>query len=286
VRREVWVDYGAAGLGAGLGGEWVSYDLEEITRAIPAYALKAESELSIAVRTIVSEVGADRLLANRYGLIEAIGILYTLDNRLDSIAYNPDARDDAPVFPGCGVEGTLASCANAEQYGGNGTWRALAPRARYAPAVLDAAVEVAVTAWWLQDSGLVADFTQGATNYVHRCGGSAYGLTTHHCDAHLGRPERDVPGAEAHTGPLVFRAPAHWLRERGYYALHESVRIHYDPWWGPPAAGSEEHLVIAPPRFVPDGALAAGRELARVAAVQGPVEDPDALAVLTASWLR
>jgi hypothetical protein len=285
--RRVWVDYAAVPATGRLGGEWVTYDLAEVTRPIDRRALAQESELSIAVRTVVSEVGADRLLTNRYGVLEAIGILFTLDNRLDPAAYNPEDRDGAPVFPG--LEGSLSSCANPNQYNGNGTWRALNPRRRYAPAVLDAAVDIAVIAWWLQDNGYVDDFTDGATNYVHRCGGAAYGLTTHHCDRHMGRPERDVPGAEPHTGPVVFRAPARWLPGRGYYALHESVRVEFDPWWSELGARTSEPpdtLTPGPRRFGPDAAMGADAQLASLAEAVGPPQDAAALAVLRASWVR
>ncbi len=280
--REVWVDYGAAGIPGRYGGEWIRYDLDEVTRPLAAAALAQEGELSLAVRTALSEVGADRLVTNRYGLLEVVGILYTIDNRLDPSVYDPEQRPSAPIFPGCGVEGTLASCANADQYNGNGTWRALAPRKRYASALLNAAVDVAVTGWWLKKTGAVEDFTDGATNYVHRCGGTAYGWSTHHCDAQQGRPERDIAGAQPHTGPLVFRAPARWMGKRGYYALHETVRVDYDPWWSNPVGDG----VLRPRegRFPQDEALGPGSAVAQLSVGQGASLDPDVLAVIAASW--
>ena len=231
-RREVFVDTASFGVPGQPGGLWLSYDYDAVTRPLTPAELRAEpDELSLAVRLIISEVGADRLMFNRFGALEAIGILYTVDNRLQPEVYDPLDVPAAPVFEGCGRRGSFASCANPEQYLGMSSWRALKPTSRYRPALLEAAVDRAVVAWWLQENGLVEDFTLGATNYVHRCGGAAYGLTTPHCDGHLGRPRRDVPGADPHTGPIVFRAPATWLHRRGYYSLYESVHVDYAPWW-------------------------------------------------------
>lgn len=238
--REVFVDYDALGVPERTGGEWLSYDLAALTRALSYEELQEEPELSLAVRLILSEVGADRLLANRYGLLEAVGILYTVDNRLDPQVYNPLDRAVAPIFPGCGPEGSFASCANAQQYLGMETWRALDPGSRYDAALLEAAVDVAVVAWWLQENRLIPDFTGGATNYTHRCGDAGYGLTTHHCDGHLGRPRKDVRGANPFTGPLVFRTPEVFLDRRGHYSLTISRWVDYDPWWSAPDVGAEE----------------------------------------------
>lgn len=242
--REVFVDYDALGVGELSGGEWLSYDFSAVTRALSYAELQDEPELSLAVRLIVSEIGADRLLANRYGLLEAVGILYTVDNRLSPAAYDPENRRRVPIFPGCGTEGTFASCANASQYLGMGTWRALDPGSRYDPGLLEAAVDVAVVAWWLEERGLVPDFTEGATNYTHRCGDAGYGLTTHHCDRHMGRPRGDVKGANPFTGPLVFRTPEVFLDRRGHYSLYVSRWVDYDPWWSPPDVGADERAEI------------------------------------------
>jgi len=229
--REVYVDYDALGIPQMSGGEWISYDYSEVVSPLGFSDLRGESELSLAVRLLISEVGADRLLMNRYGLLEAVGILYTVDNRLDPSAYNPESYAEAPIFPGCGPNGSFYECINAEQYLGMSTWRALTPERHYKPEVLESAVDVAVVAWWLQQHRWIEDFTDGATNYVHRCGATAYGLTTHHCDAHIGNPARDVPGANPFTGPIVFKAPTVFLQRKGFYGLHESRRIEFDPWW-------------------------------------------------------
>jgi hypothetical protein len=229
--REVFVDPEALGLADLPGGTILRYDYHTVTRQLSGTELLFEDELSLAVRLIISEVGADRLLANRYGLLEAIGILYTVDNRLEWEVYNPLDQPKAPAYEGCGPDGEFATCANPEQYLGMATWRALDPSSRYRPELLEAAVDRAVLAWWLQETRLVEDFTSGATVYVHRCGGAAYGLTTHHCDRHLGRPKRDVPGANPFTGPLVFRAPEAWLPRRGFYSLYISGVVDWQPIW-------------------------------------------------------
>ncbi len=229
----VFVDPEALGLLDHPGAWELVYDGDALVAPISQQELPFESELSLAVRLIISEVGADRLLYSRYGLLEAIGILYTVHNRLDRGVYDPLEKPNAPAFPGCGAGGDFGSCANPEQYLGMSSWRALNPGRFYRPDVLDSAVETAVLAWHLKDTGLVEDFTGGATNYVHRCGAAGYGRTTHHCDAHLGRPARDIPGANPYTGPVVFRAPERWLNHRGFYSLYESRWVDYDPWWDP-----------------------------------------------------
>jgi hypothetical protein len=261
--RQVFVDYGALGIEGMAGGEWISYDYDEVTRPVTAQELPDESEISLAVRLIVSEVGADRLLVNRYALLESIGILYSVDNRLDRKVANPQDRAEAPDFPGCGEGGTFGSCANPQQYLGMATWRALNPTLRYDDAVLEEAVDVAVLAWWLQEHGYVGDFTEGATNYVHRCGGAAYGMTTWHCDAHVGNTRRDdVPGANPFTGPIVFKAPTVYQDGRGFYGLYESRRLEYDPWWDLEVVESDDALADADPEadgawdLVPDAVTA------------------------------
>jgi hypothetical protein len=228
--REVFVDYAAFGLPA-LGGQWITYDYDEVTRPIAADKMGEESELSLAVRLVISEIGADRMLVNRNAVLEAIGILYTVDNRRDPSVYNPESRPEAPMFPGCGPGASFAACANAQQYLGMATWRATNPGRSYDDQELERATDLAVTAWWVQKHGYVLDFTRGATNYVHRCGDAAYGLATPACDGHLGRPAGDVAGGNPHTGPIVFKAPGRWNASRGVYDLIESRQIEYDPWW-------------------------------------------------------
>lgn len=224
--RWVFVDYDAIP-GAGRGGEWLAYDQYEVTRAVRHEELVTESELSSAVRLVLSEVGADRLLESRYGLIEAVAVLYTVSNRRDPAWQNPLNHPEAPDFPGCGVDGTFQTCANADQYLGMSSWRALEPASRYPAEMLGAATDVAVAAWWLHANRRMDDPTGGATFYVHRCGGAAYGLKTWHCDAHLGFPRHDVPGANPHTGPIVFRALGPWLPRKGRYEPVEAMQLDY-----------------------------------------------------------
>ncbi|MFT5681672.1 MAG: hypothetical protein ACI8RZ_002578 [Myxococcota bacterium] len=222
--RDFFVDLAPLGRPDGV---WLSYDYAEVTGPISADDLAHESELSLAVRLIISEVGADRMLQSDLALMESIGILYTVDNRLDPTVYNPENRPSAPVFPGCGPDGSFYTCTNAQQYLGMSTWRALDPAAHYNPEMLEDAVDLAVLAWYLQERDLISDPTEQATNYVHRCGGDAYGLPTWRCDAHLGRPARDIPNANPHTGPIVFKAPARYLERRGYYVVEISRFIDY-----------------------------------------------------------
>lgn len=229
--RQILVDYSALGLDGAAGAEGVTYDYAEATRPLRKQDLADESELSLVVRLILSEVGADRLLVNRYGLLEAIGILHSVDNRLDPLAYNPEDQPGAPTFPGCGADGALATCANAQQYLGMDTWRALTPTLRYRAELLEQAVDVAVLAWWLQDRGLVEDFTGGATNYVHRCGGTGYGKVTYHCDGRRGGPYPELRDANPATGPLVFFGPSGWSERKGRYGLYTARLVDYAPWW-------------------------------------------------------
>jgi hypothetical protein len=222
--RDFFVDLSPLGRPDGV---WLSYSYAEVTAPRTAEELAYESELSLAVRLIISEVGADRMLASDLALMESIGILYTVDNRLDPVIYNPENRSNAPIFPGCGPDGTFYTCSNAQQYLGMATWRALDPASSYDPELLEEAVDLAVLAWYLQERGLVADPTEQATNYVHRCGGAAYGEPTWRCDAHLGRPAQDIPGANPHTGPIVFKAPVRFLENRGHYIVDISRFIDY-----------------------------------------------------------
>jgi hypothetical protein len=271
--REVFVDFDAFGVEGRVGGEWITYDYDEVTRPVTPAQLVEESELSLAVRLIVSEVGADRLLVNRNAMLEAVGILYTVDNRLDPLGYNPENRPDAPLFPGCGPQGTFGTCANPQQYLGMATWRALNPASKYDDGVLEAAADVAVTAWWLQENGYVRDFTKGATSYVHRCGDAAYGEPTTACDAHLGRPAGDVKGGNPFTGPIVFKAPGPWT-SHGHYAMVDVRQIEYDPWWdASPGDAQADVGALAPARFdSPDEAAVDPHMQALVNGVD-PVDD-------------
>ncbi|MCB9746119.1 MAG: hypothetical protein H6740_26320 [Alphaproteobacteria bacterium] len=227
-RRWLLVDFAELGVEGLSGQRWLSYDYDEVTRAVPYTEFEGESELSLAVRLLISEVGADRLLMNQLGLMEAIGILYTVDNRLNPFTSNPARFARFNSFPGCGPYGDFATCTTAIEYIGMDTWRAVDPSSRYPAAMLQSAVDLAVVAWHLQEEGLVADPTGRATSYVHRCGGAAYGMTTWHCDGSWAQGIRDVPGANPVTGPIVFKRPER-KGHRVAYRMVESVQIDYVP---------------------------------------------------------
>jgi hypothetical protein len=203
--------------------ETVAYDYREVTRTIGPAQLANESDLSIAVRLLLGEVGPSRLVESAHGLDEALAILDSIANRRDPEAYNPDGRARFSGFPGCGPEGTFATCANPEQYLGLRGKRALAPTKHIRPELLEAAVDRAVLAYWLIETGVARGAAKGATSFVHRCGGAAYGLSTDHCDG-VGD---DVPGAEPNKGPLVMRGPGRFLRHLGHYSLVDRSVIDY-----------------------------------------------------------
>lgn len=227
--RQRWllVDLDAIGIPSLHGRRWIGYDYDEVTRPVSYELFGTESELSLAVRLILSEVGADRMVVNTHALYEAVGILYTVDNRLDPVTSNPAGFEGQRPFPGCGPGGSFASCTNAREYLGMRTWRAENPAARYRDALLEQAVDLAVLAWTFQQEGLIPDFTFGATSYVHRCGGAAYGKATWYCDGTRKRGIRDYRGAEAHTGPILFRKPTP-IEGRHRYSFEPAVSIHYE----------------------------------------------------------
>jgi hypothetical protein len=203
--------------------ETVAYDYGEVTRTIAPAELAKESDLSISVRLLLGEVGPSRLVESAGGLDEALAILDSIANRRDPAAYNPDGRARFKGYPGCGRDETFATCANPDQYLGLRAKRALAPTAHIDPDLLEAAVDRAVLAYWLIETGVARGAAKGATSFVHRCGGAAYGLSTDHCDG-VGD---DVPGAEPNKGPLVMRGPGRFLRHLGHYSLVDRSVIDY-----------------------------------------------------------
>jgi hypothetical protein len=185
--------------------------------------------MSLTVRMALGEVGADRLVRSRNGLIEVLGMAWTVRNRLDEAVYDPEARGNDP-FPGCGPQGRFATCAQPRQYRGLEAATALDPT-RVDPALLVPAVDIAVLAWWIYATHALPDPTVGATNFLHRCGGTAYGAPTERCDGWMGRNRSDdVRGARPTTGPLVFKAPGAW-DPRGWYRLTETTWVDWDPWF-------------------------------------------------------
>ncbi len=229
-------------------GEWVTYDFDEVTRDIAYRDLPAESEISAAVRLLLGEVGAGRLLGSRWSTLEAVGILYTVHNRMTTTIGDVEVPV-APTWPGCGEGYTWGSCVNKEQYLGTGTSRALRPTKVTEAATLTAATDKAVAAWWMQKNGLVKDFTGGATNFVHRCGGKAYGKTTYNCDG-VGR---DYPGANGVTGPVLFKRINGYHR-KGYFTHTPVKAIDYTSAKGATPAPGEWMDYLAKPHFlVPAG---------------------------------
>ena len=207
--------------------EFVSYDLDRAIAPLKMEDYGDQPEWVLAVRLLLSEVGPDRLVHNHYGVLEAIGILQTVHNRLDPATWNPDGIRGVVPWPGCGPDGTFNSCANPDQYYGLRYPRALDPKeATRLEAELLQAVDLAVEAWWLTSSDVLGDITGGATSFVHRCGGEAYGEETRFCD---GRgPTPDIKGAEASTGPATFKGPVTFLPKRGRYELDVTRFIDFD----------------------------------------------------------
>jgi hypothetical protein len=117
----------------------------------------------------------------------------------------------------------------------------------------------------------------------------------------MGTPQRDIPGANPFTGPIVFKAPTVWYAGMRVYGLAESRRFEYDPWWDlrrvPDASDALADAAPAPrfndvalkwalvPRdatFGPDPIAAEAPALDAVALL-GPPDDPVMIERLT-SW--
>ena len=218
--RAIEVDLARVG---GQGVATVAYDHAEVVRRVRLARMGEESDLSVAVRLLLGEVGAERLLANQHAMEEALAVLATVRNRLDPAVWNPEQRPAAP-WPGCEAGARFAECARPDQYLGLRAWRALHPEAHVPADQLEPAVVVAVTAWWLLSTDAAEDPTGGAVSFVHRCGGEAYGQPTTHCD---GAGEDDVEGAHPSTGPVVFRGPLRWDPEQGRYLMWRKHQVEY-----------------------------------------------------------
>jgi len=227
-RRWIQVDLGALGLEDLEGhSEWISYDYDAAMRPVTPEQLLHEPEESVVIRMLLSEIGGERLLVNRHGLMEAIAILYTVAHRQNPHFSNPQHIPDYIGFKGCEPGRRYAECANAVEYLGLGTWRGLHPGLHRDKATLQAAADLAVVAWTLRSEGLVEDWTEGSTSFVHRCGGTGYGMGTYHCDGNLDFGVKDVVGAHPNKGPAVFKALTKYDR-KGFYELRETVSVHYD----------------------------------------------------------
>lgn len=226
VVREVVVSLEA--FGGGDVERRLRYDERAALRPLEVAEYATEPAWVVAVRLLLSEVGPDRLVGSEHGLVEAVGVLQTVRNRLDPDVSNPDGVPGLRPWPGCGVGGTFQSCANPDEYRGLAQRRARAPERSFAdPELLREATDVAVAAWWLAFRADAPDVTRGATSFAHRCGGAAYGRSVSACDGSPDTP--DVPGASPTTGPIAFRGPGGFDAARGFYRLTTLATLDYAP---------------------------------------------------------
>jgi len=241
--------------------ELVHYDPEVALQPLRAYELTRQEDWLIAVRLLLSEMGIRRLANSKFGLLEAIGILETVSNRMDPDAWNPEGVARLKGWPGCtGPDARFATCANAEQYLGLDKPRSLRPpRIDHQEVRLMQALDVAVMAWWLHTTHLVEDLTLGATSYVHRCGATAYGMPTRYCDRQ--GPTPDVPGAKATTGPIAFKGPGSFLRQKGFYTLRIRRMIDYEPSDMPPNIADLATWFLPEAEWAEDDFITSAQEL-------------------------
>src|SRR5262245_49133149 len=80
----------------------VAYDFDECTRTITPAQLAKESDVSIAVRLVLGEVGPSRLVDSEHGFDEALAIFDSIQNRRDPATFNPDGKARFQGYPGCG----------------------------------------------------------------------------------------------------------------------------------------------------------------------------------------
>lgn len=195
----------------------VRYDLHLITRPTTYEALRDGPDWVAGVRLLLGEMGAWRLRDGRWSLLEAVGILETVQNRFNPDLANPLRIAGVADWPGCGVGGTFASCIHPRQYLGLASDRALRPRlATPDEALLLTAIDRAVAGWFVYEEALLGEITAGATSFVHQCGGARYG-----------QPSTSCTGPDAARGPIAFRGPSHWLKEQGRYALSTLGTVDY-----------------------------------------------------------
>jgi len=195
--RQVFVD--AAPFTGQTDGEVVVYDIDAALRPVSSSGMHNLPDWAVAVRLVLSEVGADRVVQSRFGLIEAMGVIETVKNRMDTAQWNPRGIQGLQPWPGCGDGHSFADCANSQQYYGMARDRALRPTQAYASReLLLEAVDIAVSAWWLLDSHIVTDVTNGATSFVH---------------------------PDGVTGPIQFSGPQGWAG--GHYEMGVTQRIDY-----------------------------------------------------------
>jgi hypothetical protein len=260
-----------------LNGEmWVEYDYEEVTRPLEwrenaeeqRAILREETNQSIAVRLLLGEIGADRIIQNANGMWESVAALQTIDHRITimtdpAMGGNPDQLidiDGNPPHWGSNwrneSEHTFSAVATAEgQYYGLYSSRGidpqrfyLAPRSGGKPPLMtqDAfthAVDLAAVAYELQSSGQIEDLTVGtlgelvgeprevgAVCYAHRCGPP--GTPEYNLSIYYcdGKPEpfSDKQGANPDIGPMALKAIIN-SNTSGGWIMQEILRIDYVP---------------------------------------------------------
>ena len=207
LQGDIWVDYNIPELTQNLnihseeGSNW--------TNAVMA-AYAKESEASLAIRLLISEIGADRLLTNANGFWESQAILNSVYERIEALSLTePDdlekygfAFESRPLF-GDHVAQFYNVVTSPGQYLGMYTSRALKPLSLYTggdtPLLTEeeylTTVDLAFSSYALTSPALnqlelaIPDFTGsgrpmldqdgneiaalhtlGATRYVHRCG--------------------------------------------------------------------------------------------------------------------
>lgn len=210
----------------------LTYDLDLVIGRRSRNDLDELPEWAYAVRLLLSEMGGRRLVDNRNALREAAGILETIDNRRDPVLWNPEAIINLRHWPGCSPDSSFQECANPDQYRGLRQPRALYPKQYFRNEDLAAMVDRAVQAWWLHEHGHLEGIAMGATSFVHRCGGEAYGRSTRYCDGNPDTP--DIPGSSTRHGPIAFKGPSRFDPARGFYRLGTFATVDYIP--GEPTA--------------------------------------------------
>jgi hypothetical protein len=194
----------------------VVYDLDAVTRPATLEGLRKQADWVSGVRLLLGEVGAWRLRTSRWGLLEGVGILETVYNRLDPDLTNPLRKRGVKDWPGCGQGGSVATCIDPGQYLGMDSDRALRPREAVPDeAELLAGLDRAVAAWFVFEEALLGEITAGATSFVHLCGGAAYGQAQDGC-------------ADPMRGPIVFRGPSVWMPGQGRYALSALAAVDFE----------------------------------------------------------
>lgn len=231
----------------------IRYDLDAAEATLTVADHARMPTWIVASRIVLSEVGPGRLLHSSEGMTEAIAVLQTLRNRMDPTVWNPEGVRGVRPWPGCGEGATFHSCANPDQYRGLTQRLALSPRSTLRDTeVREHILDATVAAWWLVFHARIPDVTGGATSFLHRCGGAAYGRSRAFCDGDSETP--DVPGATSSTGPAVFRGPGRFSASSGRYEMITTRMLDYVAQEEPVIAGidpegdaADDAEALAPP---------------------------------------